>query len=188
MFQLLPVFYALGFFARHYFYKHIYPASWDKEVCITFLGCSAKSLFGSIDWYPSLQASCFMGNLLYLATLNKSLIVFNCAALPSGDYYMVDAPTVTCYEGDHLILMALACVTLVRVPLAVENIAVTFLLCQVVYTIGWPCFLCVAFRIADRKHLLNNPKFGVSLNLNLSPAVSAVFAVYSVFSFDSRSC
>merc|ERR1740130_2071401 len=55
---------------------------------------------------------------------------------------MIDAPTMTCYEGDHLILMGLACVTLV------------------VYTIGWPCFLCVAFRIADRKHLLNTPKFG----------------------------
>jgi hypothetical protein len=83
-----------------------------------------------------------MGNLLYLATLNKSLIIFSCQQLPNGEYYLVDAPTVTCYTGDHAKLMVLAVVTMVF------------------YTLGWPLFLSVAFRIADRKVLFYNPKFG----------------------------
>ena len=110
----LQVYYGLFFFGRHYFYKLVYPESWGSgEGCITFCGVSAKSFFGATAWLPSLQATLFMGNLLYLATLNKSLIIFACDKLPNGDYYLIDAPTVTCYTGDHVTLMVLAVVTLV---------------------------------------------------------------------------
>ena len=137
MFQLLPVYYLLFFFGRHYFYKHLWPAAWaDDNTCFTFCGRSAKSFFGGTGWMASLHASLFMGNLLWLATLNKSLTMFACGQLPNGDYYLVDDPTVTCYAGDHLRLMILAIAALC------------------IYTLGWPLFLAVAFRIAFRKKLL----------------------------------
>ena len=110
----LQVFYGFFFFGRHYFYKHLWPEAWGSgESCFTFCGTTAKSFFGATDWTPSLQATLFMGNLLYLATLNKSLIIFACDQLPNGEYYLVDAPTVTCYTRDHEKLMLLASASLV---------------------------------------------------------------------------
>ena len=82
-----------------------------------------------------------MANLLYVATLSNSLSIFTCEQLPDGAYYLVQSPGITCYEGDHAKLMVLACITLV------------------VYSLGWPTFLFVAFRVAQRKFLLKDPKF-----------------------------
>ena len=99
LFQLLPVFYAAFFLGRHYISKWgqqaclcrrdirtclikgrdqlaIEAAAPPRTLCCTFCGMTPKSFFGSTDFYPSLQATLFMGNLLYLATLSKSLMIF----------------------------------------------------------------------------------------------------------------
>ena len=139
MFQLLPIFYATFFFSRHYIYKW---ASIQKgSLLCTFLGSTPKSFFGSTDFYPSLQASLFMANLLYLATLSKSLMIFACDRLPDGTYYMTQAPGVVCYEGDHVKLMVLAICTMCF------------------YSVGFPVFLFFSFMVAKRKYLFDDPKF-----------------------------
>ena len=94
-----------------------------------------------MNFYASLQATLFMGNLLYLATLSKSLMIFACERLPDGTYYMTQSPGMVCYEGDHTKLMVLAICTFV------------------VYSLGWPVFLFFAFRVAQRKFMFRDPKF-----------------------------
>ena len=54
-----------------------------------------------------------MGNILWLATLGKSLLIFACKPLPDGTQYLVAAPTVTCWENDHQTLVILATITFV---------------------------------------------------------------------------
>jgi len=140
-FMLLPVFYAVFFMSRHYIYKSLKINPETGFVCCTFCGSTRSAFFGGVDWYMAAKSSLFMGNLLYLATLAKSLAVFACEQLPDGTYYMVGAPGVVCYEGDHVKLMVLASIAMV------------------VYSIGWPLFLFFAFRISSRKFLLYNANF-----------------------------
>ena len=140
-FMLLPVFYAVFFMSRHYIYKALEINPETGFVCCTFCGSTRSAFFGGVDFYGSLKSALFMGNLLYLGTLAKSLSIFACDQLPDGTYYMVGAPGVVCYEGDHVKLMVLASITMV------------------VYSIGWPLFLFFAFRVSSRKFLLYNSSF-----------------------------
>ena len=95
----------------------------------------------SKTFYGSIHCSVFIFNLLYLGLTSKTLALFNCKATGNGDWYMVTNPSITCFEGDHLILMILGIIPL---------------LC---YTIAWPLVIMVAFYNATRRHLFHDKDF-----------------------------
>ena len=157
--MLLPVFYAVFFMSRHYIYKALKIEPKGVLWCCTFCGRSISALFpaffGGAEFYESAFSALLMMNMLYVGTLAKSLGIFACDQLPDGTYYLVGAPGVVCYEGDHVKLMVLAVIAIV------------------VYSFGWPLFLFVAFRVSARKFLLQDAKFKTMLGF-----------VYNAFDLD----
>jgi hypothetical protein len=127
MLQLLPLIYGFCYMVRYLLYsRNIIQPHKASKYAITYAG----------TWH----CFCFVLNLLYLSVTSHCLELFSCKK-DQDSYYLLSAPSVKCYEGEHVVLMGFAIVPLL------------------VFTVGWPAFLLVAFRNAKALHLLHDKDF-----------------------------
>ncbi len=145
MFEMLPVFYVCFYMGRYYFSKIVVgdhtPTLGDRGLANQKI---AKSVNIQLSYQSAFTACLFLVNMLFLAMTNKSLIIFMCLPMADGSYYLEIAANVTCYEGMHIINMILA------------------LLTTIIYTVGWPLYLCVIFYNGYHKDLLDNPQYAAT--------------------------